>query len=148
MKYFYHEDEVDSWRDYTGIPEIFAEDKGRFKVLSDPDSPDLFFGIYELDPGEKHVLHHHKDAAEWYYFIEGTALVRVDDQEQQCGPGTAIYMPVNAKHSIYNNGDKTIRLFWGYNKHRTYDSFVWDDEKVAKIWERVKPKGDKLAGQE
>ena len=36
----------------------------------------------------------------------------------------------------------------GRLKLRTYDSFVWDDEKVAKIWERVKPKGDKLAGQD
>lgn len=39
-------------------------------------------------------------------------------------------------------------LFWGYDKQRTYGSFVWDDEKVAAIWERVKPTGKKLTGQE
>ncbi len=144
-KYFIHENDVE-WRDYQGLPEAWKLDKTRFKVLVDEDfSKDLYFGTCELDPGEKHELHHHAKEAEFYYVVEGTGLFRVEDDERQIGPGMGIYMSAGAKHAIYNNGDKPIRLVWAYNSPRNYKNTVWDCQELREIFKNQE--GNKLPGQ-
>ena len=146
-KYFYHENDVD-WRTFSGIPEIFALDKGRFKVLCNDDTKDLWFGVYELDPGEEHWVHRHDDVAELYYIMSGTAQVRVGDEVRECGPGTGIYMPVGSWHGIKNTGKDVLSLVWSYNRPRGYgNAFVWEDPKLQAIWEKQNTGGSKLKGQ-
>lgn len=147
-KYFYHEDEIASWRTFSGIPEIFEKDKGRFKVLCTDDTKDLWFGVYELDPGDEHWVHRHDDVSELYYIMKGKALVRVDDETRECTAGTGIYMPVGSWHGIKNTGDEVLTLVWAYNRPRGYGSaFVWEDPELQAIWERQQTSGSKLKGQ-
>lgn len=145
-KYFVHENDV-QWRDFSGVPGIYNVDRGRFKLLVDENTKDLYYGVYELDPGEQHALHHHTDVAEFYYVMEGKATIRVNDEEKEVGPGTGIYMPVDAKHSIRNTGDEVLRVFWGYDRPRGYGSYVWDVPELQAIWEKIEPTGSKIVGQ-
>ena len=60
--------------------------------------------------------------------MRGEALVRVDDEEQRFGPGTAIFIPAGARHRMHNCGTEPCEFLWSFNcgdlKELTY---VWDE---------------------
>jgi len=90
------------------------------------NSSEMCMGVDWLDPGQIHLLHPHAEAEEWYYIVRGEALVRVDDEEQLCGPGTSIFIPAGARHRVHNTGTEACEFLWGFNcgdlKELTY---IW-----------------------
>jgi mannose-6-phosphate isomerase-like protein (cupin superfamily) len=65
----------------------------------------LFFAHAELKPGKK--IEEHTDVyEEIYYFIKGSGLMRVGDEEQQVEAGDAAWLPYGIPHSLYNNGNE------------------------------------------
>jgi mannose-6-phosphate isomerase-like protein (cupin superfamily) len=127
VKYVVKEDEV-RWLYFKTIsPQAWPRDKCRSKVLisDETGSKDLHLGVGELDPGEKHILHHHEKESEFYYVLEGRAKVIVDDLEIDATKGTAIYIPAGAKHAIVTEGNKCFRFLYGFN----YPSIgiTWDE---------------------
>jgi mannose-6-phosphate isomerase-like protein (cupin superfamily) len=62
-----------------------------------------FLAIAQLEPGKE--LESHIDPMEEIYFVlNGTGVMRVDDEEQQVNPGDATWIPVGSAHSLFNNG--------------------------------------------
>lgn len=123
MNYFKHVDKIDDWMDmekavyYTGGDKRWLRDKLVWQRLFGPDdTDDLIFGIAKLPPGEEHILHHHDDAPELYYVLEGHGLFTVDDQERDCPSGTGIYIPAGSRHSVKNTGGKTLIFFFAYDR--------------------------------
>ncbi len=53
-----------------------------------------------LPAGGTTQKHYHKIAEEIYFILEGTALMDLDGQTQEVGPGDAILIPPNAWHQI------------------------------------------------
>lgn len=107
----------------TGNP----KDQGRWKSLIDRQkgSRDLSLGIGWMKPGEVHLLHHHEEASEFYYILEGSATITVADEEVKVKPGTAIYIPVGDKHKIVNDAGRELVVLFGYNKPEW--ECIWDE---------------------
>lgn len=123
---FTHIDELEYMRN-ADMPGGDPRDQGVAKHLisEETGSTDISLGIGWLKPGEVHILHHHPKASEFYYIIEGSSEITVDDEVEQVRPGSAVYMPVGAKHKIVNNTDKTCVILFGYN-YPKYTS-IWDE---------------------
>jgi oxalate decarboxylase/phosphoglucose isomerase-like protein (cupin superfamily) len=123
MNYVARVQEIREWlrmekaRYYTGGDKRWLRDGLEWHRLIDPDvSDDLIFGVARLEMGQVHLLHHHDNAAELYYVLEGTGLFTLDDETIDGTPGTVIYISVGAKHRIENNGCQTLMFFFVYNQ--------------------------------
>ena len=53
-----------------------------------------------MAPGQATERHHHKICEEFYFLLEGTALMEVDGETREVGPGDAILIPAGAWHQI------------------------------------------------
>ena len=52
--------------------------------------------------GGAHLEPHTHDSDEFYYLLQGRAIVQVDDEQQLVDPGDLIHIPPNAPHSIWS----------------------------------------------
>jgi mannose-6-phosphate isomerase-like protein (cupin superfamily) len=75
----------------------------------------LFFAFAIVKPG-KELESHIDPYEEIYYILQGKALMRVDDDEQEVYPGDAIWIPCGSPHSMFNNGEEdcTIAVTAGF----------------------------------
>ena len=64
-----------------------------------------FFAIGTLAPG-KTIEAHADPAEEIYFMLSGSALMRVDDESRQVGPGDATWIPNGSLHGMVNNGEE------------------------------------------
>lgn len=64
--------------------------------------------LVEGDPGSEQPMHSHPEAEQMYVIVAGTGLMRVDDEEQEVGPGTLVFIPPGAKHAIRSVGSKSL----------------------------------------
>ena len=53
-----------------------------------------------MAPGQATERHYHKLCEEFYFLLEGTALMDVDGETRDVGPGDAILIPAGARHQI------------------------------------------------
>ena len=53
-----------------------------------------------MTPGQATERHHHKLCEEIYFLLEGTALMDVDGETREVGPGDAILIPAGSRHQI------------------------------------------------
>jgi len=61
-----------------------------------------------LKPGQSTQRHYHKASEEFYFLLEGTALMDLDGTTRKVGPGDAILIPVGARHQI--TAETNLRL--------------------------------------
>ena len=81
--------------------ELKAKSPIRWKLLisgSRTPTSSLTQGIAELPPGETLLSHTHAQA-ETYYVISGVGKITIDEVVQDIGPGAAVYIPPNIRHS-------------------------------------------------
>lgn len=64
--------------------------------------------LVEGEPGSEQPMHRHPDAEQVYVIVAGTGLMRVDDEEQEVGPGTLVLIPPAANHAIRNVGSEPL----------------------------------------
>jgi len=106
----------------------FGKEAGQVKRLVATGK--FYFNIDEVSPGHSpHHWHQHTkyrtdthevvypdDFEEMYFIVSGRGVIQWktesgEIQEQQVGPGDAIYMPPDVvEHQLLNNGSETIRL--------------------------------------
>ena len=109
--------EWEGWDD----PEIAAKSPVRWKLLITSErtpSNGIVTGIAEIPSGESLLLHHH-EPEETYYVISGTGYMQIDDYEAEVYPGSTIYIPPNAKHSIRCTGSEPLVFIFTFAR----DSF-------------------------
>ena len=53
-----------------------------------------------MAPGQSTERHYHKLCEEFYFLLEGTALMDIDGETREVGPGDAILIPAGARHQI------------------------------------------------
>lgn len=73
-------------------------------------SKNLNFGVTEVPPCTAMDFHTHQDAEEIIYILTGWGEAVVDDQAEEIEPGSAIYLPCGASHSINNKSPQTMRF--------------------------------------
>jgi mannose-6-phosphate isomerase-like protein (cupin superfamily) len=100
----------ESWDD----PAVRAKSPIRWKLLVGGErtpSRDLTVGVCEIPPGASLLLHHHAPG-EVYYIVEGEGVCEIGDVVTPVGPGTALFIPPNARHRTRNTGQDPLRFVW------------------------------------
>lgn len=64
----------------------------------------LFVGLNCFEQSQEHASHTHPGQDKLYVVLEGSAIVRVGDEEQELSSGAAAFAPSGAVHSIRNSG--------------------------------------------
>jgi len=82
--------------------------------------------VARLELAENGAVPEHRDTTEEYlYVLEGGGELMIEDRPYSIGPGSAIYMPANAKVS-YQNGDArlvALQVFAGPEPAAKYDAW-------------------------
>ena len=63
-----------------------------------------------LPPGCSVTPHRHSRLEEVYYILSGRGRMTVGDEQQEVGPGDAVFIPRGNRHTLENTGDEPIRL--------------------------------------
>jgi quercetin dioxygenase-like cupin family protein len=67
----------------------------------------LFVALYNKKRGTGARMHRHSNE-QFIYVLKGNVKARVEDQEQTVPPGSVIYIPANAAHSMVATGDEDV----------------------------------------
>lgn len=79
---------------------------GRFEVLK--DTPDFKSKVITVDPGAQISYQSHAKRAEHWTIIKGSGEVILNDETIPVGPGSHVFIPVQAKHRIRNTGAQPL----------------------------------------
>jgi mannose-6-phosphate isomerase-like protein (cupin superfamily) len=58
--------------------------------------------------GSRQDTHAHAASEQAYVIVRGRGRMTVDDEEQEVGPGTLVFIPAGASHAIESIGDEPI----------------------------------------
>jgi mannose-6-phosphate isomerase-like protein (cupin superfamily) len=95
-------------------PALYAKSPTRWKLLVAGErtaSRGLTVGIAEIPPGKSLILHHHAPQ-EVYYVLHGQGRTEIDAEAFELQPGTALFIPPNARHRTRNTGREPLRFLW------------------------------------
>ncbi len=101
-------------------PTIAAKSAIRWKVLIAQErcaSSGLVMGVAEIPPGAQLLLHHH-EPEETYYVVGGTGHIEIDDHAEEIRPGSAVYIPANAKHALRCTSAEPLVLVFAFPRDR------------------------------
>ncbi|HZS01398.1 MAG TPA: cupin domain-containing protein [Chloroflexota bacterium] len=73
-------------------------------------TPHFFADVYCLEPGQEQKAHAHEGSDKVYAVLEGRAVVRVGDEEQELGPQQAALAPSGSAHGVRNPGPERLVL--------------------------------------
>jgi quercetin dioxygenase-like cupin family protein len=73
-------------------------------------------GLCEMEPQEYHPRHFHPEGAEFYYILDGSCLITIDDEDVEARPGTAFYMPPGTVHAVRTREGERVKLIFGFSK--------------------------------
>src|SRR5690554_7411096 len=126
-----HRDE-EPWHTFETVDlGIWPRDTIAWNYLVAPSTgaQEFEMGVCRIDPGGTHVLHHHRERAELYYVIYGTASVSVGGETFEATPGSAFYIPPGVSHGFVNRSAEVFEIVYVYNAPATregVDTF-WDE---------------------
>ena len=110
-------------------PGLAASSPVRWKLLVAGErgpSSGLVTGIAELPPGASLLLHHH-EPEETYFVVSGHGCMEIDGCEVALGPGSAVYIPPNARHAVRCTGAEPLVFVFSFARDRFDDvSYLFD----------------------
>ena len=74
------------------------------------DSPNLFYDLYCLLPGQAQKVHAHEGSDKVYYVLEGTGRFTVGDEESDLGQGNAVIARSGEPHGVRNESGENLVL--------------------------------------
>ena len=77
----------------------------------------LVTGIAEVPPGASLLLHHH-EPEETYYVVSRHGCMEIDGCEAALGPGSAVYIPPNARHVVHCTGAEPLVFVFCFARDR------------------------------
>ena len=105
---------------------------GFSEVLS--DAADHKVVRITVDPGKRLSLQRHRHRSEHWHMVAGRAVVSVDGQEVELGPGDSVNIHCGATHRVQNSGELPMVMI----EVQRGDSFADDDiERLADDFGRV-----------
>ena len=81
--------------------QMLAETKGTYLGLA---------SVFEVHPGATLKAHHHP-THEYWFVLQGTGIMQVDQEAKRIDVGELIYTPPNTPHMLRNDGDVLFRAF-------------------------------------
>ena len=88
-------------KNVAGLAQFNVEKMGKSDVVK---GVSLFAGLNCLEAGQEHALHSHAGQDKLYFIIEGSAAVRIGNEEQKLSAGDAAFAPSGVPHGIRNDG--------------------------------------------
>jgi quercetin dioxygenase-like cupin family protein len=79
-------------------------------------APDLTLGLYRMRPNEYHPRHFHGHGSEFYYVLDGSCLVTVDDEVVEATVGTAVYLPAGTVHAVRTREGESVTILYGFGE--------------------------------
>ena len=113
----------ESW----GDPELAAKSPVRWKILVSGErglSNQLITGIAEMAPGSMIPLHYH-EPVETYYILSGCGYVTMEDCETAVSPGSSVFIPSRAIHSLRCAGGENLVFLFTFAADR-FDEIVYE----------------------
>ena len=86
-------------------------------------SEGLVTGIAEIVPGGELMRHHH-EPAETYYVVSGRGEMEIEGRAQVLGPGSAVYIPPDARHTVRCTGAEPLVFVFSFPRDR-FDQIVY-----------------------
>ena len=62
-----------------------------------------------IEPGKSFTPHTHYDCEEFYYFLEGDGILKINKTEYPITEGDFVIISVGDEHSVTNTGKKKLR---------------------------------------
>ena len=70
----------------------------------------MWFGLSIIDAKSRSNPHRHNDAEEIFYVISGKGKIRVDQEEENVGPGSCVFVPIGMEHQLINENDEIFKV--------------------------------------
>jgi quercetin dioxygenase-like cupin family protein len=64
----------------------------------------MLAGLNCFEPGQQHAMHSHAGQDKLYVVMEGTAIIRIGDQEETLAPGDIAFAADGVPHGVKNPG--------------------------------------------
>ena len=109
----------EGWNDPVGA----ARGTVRWKLLVDGErdpSGGLVTGVAEIAPGGVLPRHRH-EPEETYYVLSGRGEIEIEDAVTEIGPGTAVFIPPDARHALHCIGDEPLVFLFTFARDRFKD---------------------------
>ena len=87
------------------------------------ESEGLVTGIAEIAPGAALMRHHH-EPAETYYVVSGQGEMEIEGRTRALGPGSAVYIPPDARHTVRCNGAEPLVFVFSFPRDR-FDQIIY-----------------------
>lgn len=88
----------------------------------------ISLGVAELDPGEAHLEHYHRDEEMVYFVLRGSGKIYLDRAEHVVSPGSAVYIPPKVLHRLVNTGKDALVFLWATDEAKLESlSTVWTE---------------------
>jgi putative monooxygenase len=87
-----------------------------FKVVDKDlvNSEHIVAGLTIFEPGESSSYHNHPDSEELDYIVRGSGNVISDDEEENFGSNSFMFIPKGVFHRHVNTGDETMWMVFMY----------------------------------
>jgi len=79
-----------------------------------------------VPPGTATAPHHHPSTEECYYVLSGTGRMSVDMETRDVGPGDAILIPPDSRHTIANTGTGPLVFLCSCAPPYSHDDTILD----------------------
>jgi mannose-6-phosphate isomerase-like protein (cupin superfamily) len=63
-----------------------------------------------MPPGAAEVRHHHRQAQQFFYVLDGEILMEVDGEKTLVAAGSGIRIPPGARHQVRNPSSSAVRF--------------------------------------
>jgi len=93
------------------VDEVTADTRrgGEVRTLLSPKtvgSTSGFMGVATIAAGDKISEHYHPYSEEFIYVVKGRITARLDGVPHELRASQALYIPINVKHRLMNEGDE------------------------------------------
>jgi uncharacterized cupin superfamily protein len=101
-------------------------------------SRELSLNLFEVPPGESVCPYHYEYEEEWLLILEGSAILRVPDGEEEVRRGDLVRFPAGPEgaHKLTNRGDEPVRLIM-FSSAREPAVAVYPDSDKVGVWTPV-----------
>jgi putative monooxygenase len=83
-------------------------------------------GVFKMTANQTHPPHYHPVGPEFYYIVEGSCIVQVDDEMVEARPETAIYLPEGTVHAVWTREDEAVTILYGFAER--------PDAQISTVW--------------
>lgn len=81
-----------------------------------------------LPPGHSVRPHHHRRTEEIYYIVAGQGVITVGKERRDVGPGDAVYIPLEHRHTLENTGAEPMRIILVCGPAFSHDDEIFDEQ--------------------